>query len=137
MASSNVSTIPTPSKVTFPVLVTVIVYSTVSPKLAPTGATSLVINTVLTASILGSSGIWNGVTSLVESPSLLSPFTESISSVSTVSGSVTVEPSAAVPVSEISVISSAVFPVSPPGTSALTDAEFSTPPASTSAWRIV
>ena len=36
---------------------TVIVYVTVSPKLAPAGATSLVIAATLTASILGASGI--------------------------------------------------------------------------------
>ena len=73
MASSNVSTIPTPSKVTFPVLVTVIVYSTVSPKLAPAGATSLVIATVLTASILGSSKIIVSVGSSSVLPSVSSP----------------------------------------------------------------
>ena len=65
--------ITTPSKVTFPKLLTLIVYSTVSPKLAPPGGTSLVIATVLTASILGSSGIMISVGSSSVFPSVSSP----------------------------------------------------------------
>ena len=133
LASTNVSVKATLVKVTFPVFSTVIVYVSSSPKLAPAGATSLLIATVLTVSILGASGISNGVTSFVGSASLLSPFTPSISFVSSVAGSTTVVvPSDSVPVSDTSVTSSLGSKVSPPGPSDATVAVFSIPPASTS-----
>ena len=69
---------------------------------------------------------------MVGSESLLSPFTVSISGVSTVSGSVTVVPSLEVPASDTSEILSLGSDVSPPATSAVTIAEFSIPPASIS-----